>query len=162
MTKKNFFISFLIISFLMGCNESSFNNPTESDEPGEPNQKPIAVIKANPTTSETPPLEVQFDARDSNDKDGNIVSYNWNFGDETTGTGDTISHTYDKAGTYTTTLTVTDDTGDTGTNSVSIIIDCDIVHKGDLVIKGDETFEIKDCTDFHDKRKGTKLGVEQF
>lgn len=45
----------------------------------------------------------------SEDPDGEIVSYSWNFGDETTGAGATSSHTYSNAGNYTVTLIVVDD-----------------------------------------------------
>jgi PKD repeat protein len=35
-------------------------------------------------------------------------SYTWNFGDGTSGTGQTVSHSYSKAGSFTASLTVTD------------------------------------------------------
>jgi len=44
-----------------------------------------------------------------------IVSYNWVFGDGQVGTGKTTSHTYGAAGTYTVSLTVTDNAGQTDT-----------------------------------------------
>jgi PKD repeat protein len=53
------------------------------------------------------PLAVAFNGSGSTDLDGTIASYAWNFGDGATGTGATVSHTYDVAGTFTTTLTVT-------------------------------------------------------
>ncbi|MYG37240.1 MAG: trypsin-like serine protease, partial [Gemmatimonadetes bacterium] len=57
------------------------------------------------------PLEVRFDASASNDPDGNIVSYEWAFGDGSTGSGQTATYTYDDAGSYTPSLTVTDNRG---------------------------------------------------
>ena len=45
--------------------------------------------------------------------DGEIVSYHWDFGDGTTGTGKNIEHTYSSAGTYNVTLTITDEFGNT-------------------------------------------------
>jgi PKD repeat protein len=53
----------------------------------------------------------------SNDPDGNIVSWLWDFGDGNTSTAQNPSHTYAAYGTYTVTLTVTDD--DDATDSVS-------------------------------------------
>ena len=75
---------------------------------------------ANPTaafTSSNNFLAVNVDARSSTDPDGTVASYAWNFGDNATGAGKTASHTYAAAGTYTVTLTVTDNRG--GTNTVS-------------------------------------------
>ena len=62
-------------------------------------------------------LACQFDGSGSNDPDGAVTSYGWNFGDGTTATGPAVSHTFGAAGTYTVTLTVTDDDGGTGTDS---------------------------------------------
>jgi PKD repeat protein len=55
----------------------------------------------------------QFDASSSTtDPPGyNIASYEWNFGDGTTGSGVMTSHTYAQAGTYTVTLHVSDAEG---------------------------------------------------
>jgi PKD repeat protein len=73
-----------------------------------PNAKPVAAF-----TSTTSALTASFNASDSGDTDGTIVSYAWNFGDNTTGTGVTPNHTYGQAGTYDVQLTVTDDDGST-------------------------------------------------
>ncbi len=67
---------------------------------------------------------VTFNGSSSRDLDGQIVSYFWNFGDgntETT-TSPTIQHTYSSLGTYTVTLTVTNNDGLTNTTSKQITV----------------------------------------
>ena len=58
----------------------------------------------------------------SYDVDGTIVSYDWEFGDGYTDTGQFTSHSYNMTGNYTVTLTVTDDDGatDMDTNIVTV------------------------------------------
>jgi len=65
---------------------------------------------------------VSFDGSDSSDVDGTIVSYKWDFGDGTIGSGAAPSHTYAAVGPYTVSLTVTDDDGLTGTASTTVDI----------------------------------------
>ena len=63
--------------------------------------------------------ELSFDGLGSFDLDGTIVSYDWDFGDSTTGTGSTLSHAYAASGLYPVALTVTDDGGLTDTASTT-------------------------------------------
>jgi PKD repeat protein len=51
-----------------------------------------------------------------------IVSYDWNFGSGRTGTGITINKGYDAPGSYTVTLTVTDDAGLQGTTQQPVTV----------------------------------------
>jgi PKD repeat protein len=67
-------------------------------------------------------VAVSFDGTDSSD-DGTIVQYDWDFGDNSSGTGATTSHTYAAAGSYTVILTVTDDTQTTDSNATAATID---------------------------------------
>ena len=59
---------------------------------------------------------ISFDGPGSTD-DGTIISYQWDFGDETTATGISPTHVYTETGNYTVTLTVTDNGGKTDTDT---------------------------------------------
>ena len=86
------------------------------------NKAPIAMASAD-STSGTAPLNVNFDSIGSNDPDapyGMITGYSWDFGDGGGSNSATPSHTYNSAGIFVVTLTVTDDIGDTGTDTVTI------------------------------------------
>jgi serine protease len=63
-------------------------------------------------------LTCSFNGTGSSDSDGSITGYSWSFG----GTGSTASHTFPAAGTYSVTLTVTDDDGATGTSTQSVTV----------------------------------------
>jgi PKD repeat protein len=86
-----------------------------------PNEAPVAGLTADPTSG-TAPLTVSFDGSASSDPDGTIVSWSWDFGDGSTGSGPTVSHTYSVPGAYVTTLTVTDDRGGTDTGTESVLV----------------------------------------
>ena len=88
---------------------------------GDTTQSPVAGFTASPSSGGTP-LTVSFNAAASTDPDGSIVSYAWSFGDGGTGSGSTALHTYSSQGTYTATLTVTDDSGLTSTSSQTIVV----------------------------------------
>ena len=51
------------------------------------------------------------------DPDGTIAGYSWLFGDGGTGYGETTSYTYPKAGIYKVRLDITDDGGDTDSDT---------------------------------------------
>ena len=85
------------------------------------NQPPVALFTATPLAGVVP-LSVTFDASASSDTDGSITAYAWNFGDGTTGTGRTVSHTYASAGTYSAQLTITDDDSATASASRDISV----------------------------------------
>jgi len=78
------------------------------------NRPPVASFTESAHTVDTDET-ISFDASDSYDPDGTIVSYVWDFGDGTTGTGVSVQHAYSQDGSYTVTLTVTDDDGATDT-----------------------------------------------
>lgn len=55
-----------------------------------------------------PGEELEFDASESFGYDGEIIKYNWDFGDGTNGTGVNPTHTYEEVGKYTVKLTISD------------------------------------------------------
>ena len=83
------------------------------------NLSPAAVAESS-VGSGTAPLSIGFDGSFSRDNDGSIVSWHWDFGDGTSTQGVTADHVYERAGIYTATLTVTDNLGATGSDSVVI------------------------------------------
>ncbi len=71
--------------------------------------------------------KISFDASDSISPDGNITSYNWDFGDESTGSGKKTSHTYTEAGTYTVTLTIYNNLGGSDSETTTATITDDTI-----------------------------------
>ena len=90
---------------------------SETVQVTEPAQPPTAGFSVTCTD-----LACQLDGSPSSDPEGEQLTYTWNLGDGTTLTGETASHTYDAAGTYTVELTVSDPSGLTDTTSQSVTV----------------------------------------
>jgi sugar lactone lactonase YvrE len=56
------------------------------------------------------------------DPDNDVLTYTWDFGDGSTGTGATVSHTYQVAGVINVTVTIDDGVGGTVTSSVMVTV----------------------------------------
>lgn len=82
------------------------------------NQPPTAAIAAPTISGRT----VALDGRGSTDPDGTIATYAWQFGDGSTGSGPTPTHTYATDGTRMVTLTVTDDDAATASTTRSVTV----------------------------------------
>ena len=96
-------------------------------EPSESVQPSFSTINSEGGEGETLSTTdtVDFDASDSVSSDGDIVSYNWEFGDGNTAEGEQVSHSYDEPGTYTVLLTVEDEEGQVNTVEETITIESD-------------------------------------
>ena len=106
------------------------------------NIAPTAVINATPNSGSAP-LTVTFDASNSTDSDGSIASYTWYFGDGSSGSGKTVTHTYTTEATFTASLQVSDNMAATGTSSTTITVQPEEENAtlnleiGEVVVTGD-------------------------
>ena len=86
------------------------------------NGTPTATLIADKTSGNAP-LEVRFDASKSSDPEKDELTYLLDFGDGSQSTESIISHTFENAGSYVVSLTVTDTEGATDTDQVTINVD---------------------------------------
>lgn len=103
-------------------NQGGVDSITKTIEVIPPNEPPVAGFSFTPQTGLFP-LLVTFDAASSLDPDGQIVQYSWDFGDNTSGSGKIITHTYESWGTFTITLSIKDNSGagDTKTETIEVL-----------------------------------------
>ncbi|HUA02377.1 MAG TPA: PKD domain-containing protein [Solirubrobacteraceae bacterium] len=80
---------------------------------------PAFTASSNPVTAGS---AVAFNAGGSSDSVGTITGYSWNFGDGTTANGQAPSHIYASPGTYTVSLTVTNNAGQSGTRTGTVTV----------------------------------------
>ncbi len=93
------------------------------------NQDPTAKISATPDLSDNVEVgtPIDFDGSNSEDEDGNIEAYEWDFKankttDPATSTLENPTHTYEAAGTYTVKLIVKDDDGASDSTTVTVTV----------------------------------------
>jgi len=101
-----------------GGSGGSSSAPPTSAAPAA-NQPPNADFTVSDSDG-LAPLTVTFDAAIATDPDGTITSVQWEFGDGASGSGTTVSHTFQDTGSFTATLTVTDDDGASDATSRTI------------------------------------------
>ncbi|MCU7797598.1 MAG: PKD domain-containing protein [Candidatus Thiodiazotropha sp. (ex Myrtea spinifera)] len=100
-----------------GAIDSDVTTATISDPP---NVAPTA--NANGDYAGTAGVAVSFSSAGSSDSDGSIASYAWDFGDGGSSTQANPNHSYTSAGSYTVTLTVTDNDGATDSDTATATI----------------------------------------
>jgi len=100
------------------------------------NRPPVAIFSESAETVYTDE-NINFNASTSYDSDGVILSYFWDFGDGTNATGVLVNHAYAGNGTYTVTLTVTDDDGaSTSTKAIKTVL-----NRPDIAVKNVAPFK---------------------
>ncbi len=86
----------------------------------------VLVTEAVPNADTTSPIQwetVSLDGYESTAAlDTSLVSYEWDFGDGSTGVGITVDHSYGEVGQYTVTLTVTDSAGTPDTTGLIVYV----------------------------------------
>ncbi|MBC7895853.1 MAG: PKD domain-containing protein [Cytophagaceae bacterium] len=88
-----------------------------------PNQNVTPIARANGPYAATVGIATQLSGIGSNDPDGTISAYRWDFGDGTPpATTETAQHVYATAGTFTAALTVTDNRGATATDQAQVTV----------------------------------------
>jgi hypothetical protein len=101
------------------------------------NLPPVAVIAGPATLAATTGAPLSLAATGSSDADGSIVSYAWSLPGSATpsASGATVQATWATAGTYTATLTVTDDDGATASASKPVVVTAAPPPPSDLVLR---------------------------
>jgi PKD repeat protein len=79
-------------------------------------------LRASFTTSPAAPTDSQPVLFDASASVGDIAGYSWNFGDGGRGSGRVTTHTYDTAGTYFPTLTITDPFGRSASATATVVV----------------------------------------
>ncbi len=85
------------------------------------NQPPVAVAQGAPSSGAAP-LTVTFTGSGSSDPEQGTLDYAWDFGDGGSSAAADPVHTYTAAGTYTATLTVTDQRNGVATKTVTVTV----------------------------------------
>lgn len=112
------FVASLVI---IDNNGASSTSTAKVEIESQKNRPPVAVING-PYNGQVGEV-IQFLASGSYDPDpGDSITYSWNFGDGTTGTGINPTHNFSANGNYTIILTVTDEDGLANTRSTYCLV----------------------------------------
>ena len=127
-------LALLSVNVLSGCNQqqSAVNNPqnppNQQNQSSQSNKSSIKPANQNPIanatcdkTSGSAPLTVSFYGTGT-DSDGTIVSYHWSFADGQSSNEQNPTHTFTKSGNNCVQLMVTDNSGGTGFQVVTIFV----------------------------------------
>lgn len=111
---KRILLFLLCLLFMAACK-------TKQPQP-KTNEAPVASFTLTPESGVVP-LAVTVNGGGSSDPDGSVRNFVWNWGDESAdNSGESVSHTFNKAGEFTVTLTVTDDKGSSASSTKSVSV----------------------------------------
>lgn len=80
------------------------------------------ALKITLPANAAPNEPITFSAKGSADPRGGAIVYSWNFGDNTTASGETVAHAFAASGDYTVTLTATSTANTAGRTAKTIVI----------------------------------------
>jgi PKD repeat protein len=98
--------------------------PPSTAKAGEDEEYELDVIAEAEPDEGAPPLKVQFTGS-VEEEEGGPWKFEWDFGDGEKSTDQNPTHTYQKVGEYTATLTVTGKNGNKGTDEIDIFVETD-------------------------------------
>lgn len=105
-------ISVVLVLLLvgLGCNQAN--------EVNEPPSVGFTFTPDSPSVG----TQVEFSAQATDPRGGTVESYEWTFGDGGEASGPRVTHTYDTAGNYDVTVTVTDNGGRTDSQTKTVTV----------------------------------------
>jgi PKD repeat protein len=144
---------------------------TVEDDEGETDQDIVQVVITavkEPPVADAGPDDLillgesyTFDGTGSYDPDGGAIDFAWDFGDGSTGTGSTPSHTYGAYGVYDVSLQVTDD--ETETDTDNMVLQVTALPIADFQGAEDEPYRLDlDAGDSYDPDNGTGSGIVAY
>lgn len=110
----------LLITLIRRLRNKDIDDSEDTTKDIVRNYDPVARTEGPYTGIAGEPITLS--AENSYDDDGRIVSFNWDFGDGNTGSGEIVTHTYLEPGEYTISLTVTDNDGAKANDTTTIKI----------------------------------------
>ena len=109
-------------------------------ESNDPPQASFIPETTNPYQTE----KITFDGSGSNDVDGEIIEYKWDFGNQDFASGAIVEYSYDDIGTYTIMLTVKDNNNTVASKSETITVSNAIIIT--ITEASQETYDPEDYT----------------
>lgn len=105
----------------VGYRSEAWSDSVPSPYDATGNHPPVALASSNILVAQVGQT-INFSAEGSSDPDGDFLSYVWNFGDGSTGSGLNITKSYNQSGSFACTLTVYDGQGSLATATLVLEI----------------------------------------